>query len=127
MRRTFFNYGVVNFFRSHNVESASPNEIAVTKRARHFSSRPRTRAERKKQGEQQRTVIGLTMFRWVMQQKCGVLAKMGGAYADLARCGKPNQVLGAVISTVQARDVFRRHSVDVPSIIPAEGPKRAAA
>lgn len=124
MRRAFFNYGVANFFKSHHVATASPSEIAVTKRIRHTTKRARKRGER---NLEQRTVIGLTLFKWTMQQTCGLLAKMGGAYADLARCGKPNQVLGNVITNIQARNIFRRHGMDVKVIVADDATKKAAA
>lgn len=118
MRRAFFNYSVANYFKSHDVVRPSPHETSIVKRRRHYnkSARPRTRKARKLKTEKQRTVIGLTMFKWLMQQRCGDLAKMGGGIAALGKLGKPNQIVNTVASNAEACNVLRRNGCDVPAI-----------
>ena len=128
MARAFFNYGIIMFWKNYNVMTAGPDEIAITPRKRHFKARARTARENKERQKMQRTVIGLNLFNWYMQQTCGALKKLGGVGLDLAKCGKPNQVLGSVISVTQAKDIFRRHDVIVNATpVEAATPRKKAA
>lgn len=129
MMRAGYNQLLVSFWKNYDVRSDGPDEIAVVvgPRKRRFRTRPRTAKENKLRQTVQRTVIGLSLFNWYMQQTCGALKKLGGVGLDLAKCGKPNQVLGSVISAAQAKDIFRRHDVFVNGVpVVAETARKAA-
>lgn len=126
MARAFFNYGIIMFWKNYNVMTAGPDEITITPRKRHFKARARTAKENKERQKVQRTVIGLNLFNWYMQQTCGALKKLGGVGLDLAKCGKPNQVLGSVISKAEAKDIFRRHDVFVNGVSSVSEEAKAA-